>query len=535
MRLLSICLLLAGAGLSALAQTNPPSKVRELSLQDCIELALKHNLDLQIERYSPRVALYSLGATYGAYDPVFTVNGEHDHNEAGSRILGGGFTIPGSTSDADIFGGGINGLLPWGTTYNLQATANNTYGTTPRFGDDFSQPLFYTPTIIVPLTNSAPPIAIYPTNYAQTLGVDNFENTVASVSLRLTQPLLKNFWIDNSRLNIRVAKNRLKYSELGLKLQIMQTITTLEKAYYDLIYDRENVIVQEKALELALRSVAETKKKVEVGMLAPLDEKDTEAQAESSKAALIAARSTLALQEHLVKQLITDRYREWADVALAPSGNLTASRQFFNLQDSWSKGLTRRPELLQAKLDLEKAGIQLKYDRNQLFPELDVFGTVGYNGSGKEFSGALYDIQQMDRQVYSFGGLLTIPLANVAARNNYKSGKATLEQAVLMVKRWERDVMVQIDNDIKQAQSSFEQVGATRAAREFAEAALDAEQKKLESGKSTTYTVLQKQRDLTTARGNEIQALDTYNKNLSQLSVDEGSILERFGVTVEYK
>ena len=71
---------------------------------------------------------------------------------------------------------------------------------------------------------------------------------------------------------------------------------------------------------------------------------------------------------------------------------------------------------------------------------------------------------------------------------------------------------------------------ATRAAREYEEAALDAEQKKLESGKSTTYTVLQVQRDLTSARGNEIQALDAYNKSLSQLSQDEGTTLERLGI-----
>jgi outer membrane protein TolC len=110
-----------------------------------------------------------------------------------------------------------------------------------------------------------------------------------------------------------------------------------------------------------------------------------------------------------------------------------------------------------------------------------------------------------------------------------------MEQAVLSVKKIERDIMVQVDNSIRLAQSGYEQVGATRAATQYAAAALDAEQKKLDSGKSTTYTVLQMQRDLTTARGNEIQALDTYNKNLSQLSLDEGTTLERLNVNVEVK
>ena len=106
---------------------------------------------------------------------------------------------------------------------------------------------------------------------------------------------------------------------------------------------------------------------------------------------------------------------------------------------------------------------------------------------------------------------------------------------MLTLKKLEQTIMVQIDNDIKQAESSFQQVAATRTAREYAAAALDAEQKKLESGKSTTYTVLQMQRDLTTARGNEIQALDSYNKALAQLSLDEGTTLQRLGINVEVK
>jgi HAE1 family hydrophobic/amphiphilic exporter-1 len=110
-----------------------------------------------------------------------------------------------------------------------------------------------------------------------------------------------------------------------------------------------------------------------------------------------------------------------------------------------------------------------------------------------------------------------------------------MEQLVLTLKKLEQTIMTTIDNDIQQAQSSYQQVAATRAAREYAAAALDAEQKKFESGKSTTYTVLQMQRDLTTARGNEIQALDNYNKALSQLSLDEGSTLQRLSINIEVK
>jgi len=191
--------------------------------------------------------------------------------------------------------------------------------------------------------------------------------------------------------------------------------------------------------------------------------------------------------------------------------------------------------LVQAKLDVEKQGIQLRYDRNQLLPLLDVFGTYGFNGSGRQFGDALSDLASTDRSYWTAGGKISVSLANIKTRNNVRSDKATLQQLVLTLKKIEEGVMIDIDNDIGTVRASYDQVQATRTAREYQESALDAEQKKLASGKSTTYTVLQVQRDLTTARGNEIQALDSYNKNLSQLSLHEGTTLEKLGIDLESK
>jgi outer membrane protein TolC len=506
MRLLRILLIVAGVSSSALAQTNAPAPARTLSLQDVVELALKHNLDLQIDRYNPMISLYSLKANYGDYDPTLNLSGSYNHNEAGSQILGGGFTIPGSVSDYNTFAGDLGGKTPWGATYDFQGNASDTWGQSFAINTNGQ---------VIPLP---------------------FENSHGSAGFTVTQPLLKNFWIDSTRLNIRVAKNRLKYSEIALKLQIMNTLTTLEQAYYDLIYNRENLIVQEKAVELAERLVVENKKRLEVGALAPLDLQSAEAQAASSRAAVFAARSQLDTQERLVKSLITDRYLdEWANVPIEPAEKLSATPPVVNLRDSWSKGLTQRPELQQAKLDVEKIGIQLKYDRNQIYPELDMFGTYGFNGSGKEFSDALNDIAQTDRPFWSYGGKISIPLSNTRARNTYRGDKANMQQLVLALKQLEQNTMILIDNDIGTIRANFDQVQATKTAREFEESALAAEQKKLESGKSTTYTVLQVQRDLTNARGNEIQALDSYNKSLSQLSLHEGSTLDRLNVRLEVK
>jgi outer membrane protein TolC len=495
-------LVLAAASVAALAQTNTPG-VQKMSLDDCIQSALEKNLDMRIARYNPPLSLEDLQAAYAGYNPTFTVGGQHNYS-----MSGGGFnpaigTVPSTTADQNSFNSSLGGLTPWGLNYSLNGNVSESFG-----------------------------------QGAQGALTAPFDIASGSTSISLNQPLLKNLWIDQTRFNIKVAKNRIKYTELGLKQTIMSIVTTLEQAYYDLIYARENVTVQEKAVELATQLVVENRKRVEVGSLAPLDQLQAEAQAASSQATLIAAKGALVMQQNTVKQLITDNYAAMEPIDLQPTAPLSAPVQVFDRQISWSKGLTERPDLLQAKLDVERQGITIKYNYNQLFPELDVTGGYGYGAGGQgisEFSQALGQIGGLEQPNWSFGGKLTFPVGNTGARATYKRSKLTMEQYLLTLKKLEQTIIITIDNDIVQARSSYHQVAATRAAREYAAEALAAEQKKLENGKSTTYTVLQMQRDLTTARGTEIQALATYNKALAQLSLDEGTTLQRLSINVEVK
>jgi len=504
MKTLSWILSAAAAGWTVATAASPAA--RGWSLQDCIQQALEHNLELRIERYNPALALYNLQGAQGAYDPVFGASGQHDYSKSGQTLFQGSFSIPGQETDRDTLGSSLGGLLPWGTRYELSARLSDTDGT--RFGVD---------------TNL---MTLVPFAYSTSGG---------SVSFDLTQPLLKDFWLNPTRLNIQVLKNRLKWSELGLRQRIIDLATRVELAYYDLKAGYENVKVQESALELAERLLAENKKRVEVGALAPLDEKQAEAQAAARRADLIAAQRNLAVLENALKQLLTDDFAGWTGGPLEPSGTLEAEVQLFNLQDSWSKGLTQRPDFLQAKLDLERQGLLVRINRNELYPQVDLKVGAGYAGSTPEFSGVLGDIERREQPFYYFGGQLSYPLGNRTARNSYRASKAQYEAGQLALKKLEQDIMIQIDNAIKLAQANYERVGATRKAREYAEAALAAEQKKLESGKSTSFFVLQLQRDLTAARSDEIAALVQYKRSLALLAQAEGSTLERNGIDLEVK
>lgn len=537
MRLLRILLVVVatGACTSALAQTNALEN-RSMSLEDCIAIALQHNLDVKIKRLNPEINRFTLNASYGAYDPSLSASGEHDY----SRLPGGvdpqGRPYSGTASESDRFSTSIQGLLPWGTTYNFGGSMADTYGTSPGFA---SISTFSGFTTNVVFDNSNVPSGYYLTTNFQSVPVQvrrPFENTGGSVGFfQLRQPLLKNFWIDSTRLQIYIDKKNLKISELDLRFQVMNTVRLVDQAYHNLIFAQENIKVQQSALELNQRQLAENKKRVEVGTMAPLDEKQAQSRVAASKADLFAALGTEETDQRVLKSLLSDDYSKWEKVAIQPTEKLVAVPQAFNLAESWRKGLSQRPDLIEQKLSLDKQDYTIRFQRNQLFPELDLFGTAGYNASAKEFSGAFDQIGGRDNPFWSYGAQMTIPLTRTTARNNYRAAKATREQIELQLKQLEQNIMIIIENDLATANTAFQRVDATREARIYAEAALDAERKKLESGKSTSFVVLQLTKDLTTARSEEISALANYNIALTQLIFDEGTILERHEVKLEIK
>ena len=495
MKRTGILLALFAAVATAAAQTgtNTPAG-RAMSLPDCIQAALAHNLDVQIERYNPQISRYNLNAAYSGYDPMFNISGQHDYNKSGCMFTNGVPVYDKNTfSTAGATGSGIGGQLPWGLQYNFSGNVSDTHA-----------------------------------NYA-------LPSSGGQIQASLTQPLLKNFWIDTTRLNIRVAKNQLKQSEQGLRQQIINSVTAVANAYYELIFAQENVQVQQEALQLSQTQLDQDRQRLQIGTLAVLSVQQDESQTAQDHANLIAAQSTLDTDQNALKYLLTDEYSKWHDVNIVPSETLAAPSQSFDLQASWSKGMTERPDLLQAKLNVEQEGIRLKYYRNQMFPELDLIGTYGFNGGGPQYSDTFGQYSEGNRPFYTYGAQLSVPLGSVGPRNQYKATKATLQQVVLQLKQLEQNVMVQIDNAVKVAESDYQSVEATKQARIYAQAALDAEQKTYAVGKATTFEVLQYQNSLTSARSQEIRALANYNEALANLVAQEGATFERYNISIEAK
>jgi outer membrane protein TolC len=490
--------------IAARAQTN---KTQPLTLEQAVQMTIEHNLNLKIQRYIPELDQFALGAAYGAaYEPAFNAAGKDSYSAIPGKINGNGNPSPAQNVDDQNYQFGIGGanggnaLTPWGLQYSLATS----------------------------LDKSA-----YQTFNSNGLPLAPFTQDTTTAGVNLIQPLLKNFWIDSTRAAILVTKKTIQYDEYGFYLAVMTNISATEQAYYELNYAFENVEVQSNAVVLAEQLVAENKRKVQAGVLTDLDVAQSLSQLASSQAALLAAQQLVSQDENNLKALITDKYRDLYNVRLEPAERLLAVPEMFDLEGSWQTAMTKRPDLLQARVAVERLDVNRRFQKNQLFPELDLTGSYGRTGLSGNLGGAYGEIPGNNYPNYSYGAILSVPLGNQAARNNYKAAKASLEQAQAVYQAVEQSILIQIQNTIEKAKSDFEQAKATRDAREFASQALDAEQRKLQVGTSTSFIVLQLQINLTTARSAEIRALANYNEDLAQLAQFEGTILEKHHLSVK--
>lgn len=475
-------------------------ETKTISLDECVRMALEKNLDLRITRYSPRIQALELGASYtDYYDPKFTARAGQNYNESpGQNIPGQPAYAPAKTWNEN-YSADFTGYLPTGMRYDILGTLNRNSGTRasalPPFGE-----------------------------------VDNGFTYTPNTTVSITQPLLKNFWIDQPRLTIQLNRKTLQGNEQDVINQALTTMTTIANAYYDLAAARENVVVQRKALELAVQQYSENKIKVQVGTLASLDEKQAESQAETVRADLINAESTFATAQNALKRLITDDFASLSDAVLDPAEKIDAVPALLDKASSWERGLNSRPDIIQSRLNLEKQRINVRFSHNQLFPQLDLTGSYGMGGRSSSFNDSLGQLGDRDFPNYGVGLVFSYPLSNKSARNRYKESKLQAEQYLLQFKRLEQQAMADIANNIGVVNADLKRVEATRAATQYAELAYEGEKRKLENGKSTSFVVLQLQRDLTTARSNEIRALADYNKALFSLYQSEGSTLERLKI-----
>ncbi len=514
-RLMSLKKLILGIFASVMLLTANASEIPSgaVTLEQCIQLALENNLSLRITNYQPRLAALNLRGAYGAYDPRFSLGGTDSFRESKGRQNPLEFTIPSSETDSFRHNIGLNGVTPFGTRYSMGLNSSETTGTDSR---DF-------------------PFGSYGTGF----------------SASITQPLLRGAWIDGTRMNIKLQKQQVESSSLTVIRQITQTVSSVELAYYALIASRENVKVAEETLALTEKNFSNQKRRAEVGTLAKSQLPQLEAELYSQKASLLSVQNNYADSVNTLKRLLTDDFGAAQAAELLPVGELNPVQTVFSLNDSWDKALNQRPEILQSQISLENADIRLRYNKNQLYPQLDLRATYGLSGSDSaivkfmektpfvesnaSFNNAFRDVSRGDYPNYSIGLQFSIPIPNRSARASYQTAQEQKEQAVLQHKELEQSIMVEIDRLIRDAEYRFEQITVSRQARLSSELALQNQTKRYNEGAIENYLVLQAQRDLTNRRYSEINANVQYLTALSRLAQAEGSTLDNNNINVDFE
>jgi outer membrane protein len=556
-----------------------------LSLPDAIALTLENNLDIELQRFLPRIAGTDLLRASGGgllrglsllinetapgiggpsgplltnltagSTPTALVNTnfsdlalisqqQNDLSVTGAIPLSNGPLIP-------QYDPSISGLLSWAH----QSTPE--YSTVLTGGSNFL--VSKNTTGNISLTQGFSPGTQIGLNFDNTRFTNNttrytYNPTLSSdLGLTITQPLLRGFGIDLNRRFIRIAKNSQKVADLVFRQQVIDTVAGISRLYTDLVSLNEDVNVKREALRLAQRLYEDNKDKVDQGTLAPIEVIRAQAQVAVSRQALISAEGLVRQQELIVMTAMTRRgltNPAIREAHITPTDYVTVPEKepVEPVQDLIADALKNRPDLAQAGIQVENSQISLKGSLNALRPEVDLVGTMqnsGLAGDLNSLAGAtgapaggygttLGQVFRRNYPTYSVGVQVTLPLRNRVAQADAVRDELQLRQAQIRRQQLEDQARLEVADaqvSMQQARAAYE---AAVQSRILQEKSVAVEQQKFDVGVSTNFLVIQYQSFLAQARSTEVAAKGAYAKARIALERATGRILETNHVSID--
>jgi outer membrane protein TolC len=544
-----------------------------LSLNDAIALALENNLDLAIARYNLQIADTDvLRAKAG--NSIRGVNtGLVSGTQGGSSVSatgasGGG--AGGTQTGAGGAGAGGGGLV--------SSTLGSAGGPIPQFDPSLNgtlqlerskTPLSNTVTTGVPFLQQNQGVANFSYNQGFATGTNlsvGFNNNrsvnnalfsginpVVNSNFRatLSQHLLNGFgWQNNTRL-IRIAKNNRQISNISFRNQVIATTSQIQNIYWDLVSAYDDVKVRERSLALANRTLSDNRKQVEIGTLAPIEIVRAESEASTRNQELIVSQTNLQLQQTFMKNAIS---RSLADSVLAKVPVIPTDRMVVGnepvpeVEELVKTALENSPDYASSLIDLTNRDINKRAAKNALLPTVDLFGFYGASGQGGVPNpavcgascppttgygtafGNLFDSSGPDKGV---GISLNIPLRNRSAQADQVRSELEFRQAELRLQQQQNTININVRNAQFALQQNKARVDAAVKGRELAQQSLDAEQKRYQLGASTSFNVLQSQRDLVQAEATYVSAVSAYEKSRVLLDQVTGLTLQRNNISLD--
>ena len=498
----------------AAAAGQQAAPVRQMSIDEAVATALEQNLDLQVQRINPQLQDLTIAQSKAAYTPNFVSTfSSTDQTQPSNSVLAGGTAGQGITSGQSVFNLGVQSLTNWGGgSYDVRW--NNSRSTTSNFFQSFNPQL----------------------------------NT--SVIATYTQPLLRNFKIDGTRQQLLVSEKNRSISEVQLTQSIAQTVRNVRNAYYDLMYAIGNLNVQRQSLQLAQQSLRDNRARVEIGTMAPLDIVQAEAEVATREEAVILAEAAIERQQDTVRALVFNPSSpDFWTARIEPTEAVTFTPAAVDVDAAVKNALSRRTDIQSLRHNIDIDDVNIRFFRNQSMPDLSA--QVNYNARAV---GGL----QVERARDPLTGLPTGPIISSADRSyfsalgtafagdfpgwtfqldlSYPVGRSTQEaqlarsrlqhsQRQRQLSSLELAVATQVRDAARNVQTNAKRVDATRASRALAEKRLEAEEKKYQAGMTSSFFVLQAQRDLNVARNSELLALVEYAKSVVNYSAVQESPL----------
>jgi outer membrane protein TolC len=362
----------------------------------------------------------------------------------------------------------------------------------------------------------------------------------------------------NSR-QIRIARNNLEVSDLTFKLQVITTVTAVMELYWDLVAFNESARVAEDALSASQKLLKDNQRQVEVGTLAPIEVVRAEAEIAAREQNLLVAQTQVLQQETIIKSALSRTgvaSPAVADAHIIPTDRIEMPgvEPIAPIQELTATGIASRPELAQTRIQLRNQELTMKGSKNALRPTLDVVASLANNALAGQvnpipapvgtvhsntpffiggYGTVLAQLFARNFPNYSAGFNLSVPLRNRAAQAQAITDELTYRQQQLGLQRLENQVRVDVQNAVvglMQARAQY--LAAVKGVR-LQQETLDAEQKKLAVGASTTYNVILMQRDLITAESNQVTAEAAYIKSRVELDRATGQILNHNDISLD--
>jgi outer membrane protein TolC len=546
-----------------------------LSLKDAIDLALENNLDLAIARYNLPIADADLLRTR-AGGSFLGVNTGVVQGTPGGGVGGYGAGAPGAgaggtTGGAGGAGAGASGLVQSTLGGGTPVSSYDPALTVATGIEHLTEPLSSTQIYGVPSLqlNTAQVNASYtqafPTGTSISFAFNNNRQTTNSPDFFLSpalntyyrftfqQQLLAGFGFGPNLRYLHIAKNNKKISDIAFKNQIIATVTQVENMYWDLVNAYEQAHVNEQSLAFANQTLENAKKQLQLESIPELDVMKAEAEVSRRDQDLTVARTSLQLQESLMKNALTKSLDDptLGEMPVVPTDRMQTTNTETDtgkpILDLIAEGLQNRPELLETDIDLANRQISRKAERNALLPTLSLVGFYGGSGlaglvppgvtttstSPTDLTGAWQTAFNNSSPDYFVGLNLNIPFRNRVAKADQYRSELEYRQASLRKEQLKKQIRIEIRNAQYALEQSHARVESARKARDLAERSFEITKKEQDLGSGSSYQTMTAQRDLSVAELDLVTAMTTYQKARVELDRTTGATLEHNGVLIQ--